>query len=515
MNREGIGAWPSRRARMTPDRAALVHGDQVLTYADLAARVNLVAHALRERGVGAGTRVAYLGPNHPAFLETMFASTALGGVFVPLNTRLAAAEISYMLADCGATVLVWDSSCVDTVHGLVDVPVQHYLRVANRTRPGADTENTRRAQDYEEAVAATEPRDSADRPVSLDDVAMIMYTSGTTERPKGAMLTHGNLTWNCYNLLVDLDITSEEVALVNAPMFHTAALNHTVLPVFLKGGTSVLAARFDPNAALADVQRHRVTLMFGVPAMYQQMAASEGWATADLSSVRILHCGGAPVPLPLITTYQERGLPFVQGYGLTEASPGTMVLRPEDAERKLGSAGKAHFFTEVRVIRPDGTPAATGETGEVVVCGPNVMQGYWHRPEESTATLRDGWLHTGDAALVDDDGYVYIVDRIKDIFISGGENVAPAEVESALLEHPDIAECVVFGVADERWGEVGRAVVVLRDGALANPDDLLKSLDGRLARYKIPRSLILADTLPRNATGKIRKPDVRQLFGSP
>ena len=500
----GLGSWTTRRARMTPGRTALVHDGRATTYAELDARVRRLAAVLRERGVGAGDRVAYLGPNHPAFLETFFATAALGAVFVPLNTRLAAPELAYMLDDSGTAVLVFGPEHADTVDRIGDRPaLQHRIAVAG---------------EYEALVAAAPAANATaalvEVAVSLDDVCMIMYTSGTTGTPKGAMLTHGNLTWNCYNLLVDLDLAGDEVALVSAPLFHTAALNHTALPVFLKGGTNVLVARFDPANSFDLIAEHRITLMFGVPAMFQQIALSPRWGSADLSSLRILHCGGAPVPTALIHAYQQRGLTFVQGFGMTEASPGVLLLRPDDSVRKAGSAGTAMFFTDVRVVRPDGTDAAQGEAGEVLVRGPNVMAGYWGRPDDTARTLDGGWLHSGDAATVDDEGFVSIVDRIKDMIISGGENIYPAEVERVIYEHPAVAECAVVGVPDERWGEVGRALVVLREGATATPEEILGFLDGRLARYKIPRTVVLVDALARNATGKLLRHKLRDQAAS-
>ena len=492
---EGLGSWPGRRARMTPDRTALVFEGRRTSYAELDGRVRRLASVLRHNGVGVGDRVAYLGPNHPAFLETFFATAALGAVFVPLNTRLAAPELTYMLDDSGASVLVFGPEHADVVTRIAERPTL--------------TRRIAVAGEYEQLLAGA-PAEPVDVAVALDDTCMIMYTSGTTGHPKGAMLTHGNLTWNCYNLLVDLDLAGDEVALVNAPMFHTAALNHTALPVFLKGGTNVLVARFDPANSYDLIGEHRITLIFGVPAMFQQIALSPRWGTADMSSLRILHCGGAPVPTALIRTYQERGLTFVQGFGMTEASPGVLLLRPEDSVRKAGSAGTPMFFTDVRVVDPAGTETAVGEPGEVIVRGPNVMAGYWQRPDETAQTLDGGWLHSGDVATVDEEGFVTIVDRIKDMIISGGENIYPAEVEAVLYEYPAIAECAVVGVPDQRWGEVGRALVVLREGAAATPEEILGFLDGRLARYKIPRTVVVVDTLARNASGKLLRRALRE-----
>ncbi|WP_435135581.1 acyl-CoA synthetase [Actinacidiphila sp. bgisy144] len=490
MRNEGIGSWPARRARKTPHRTALIHGEHHHSYADLHERTTRLAHALRAAGIRRGDRVAYLGPNHPAYLETLFATGILGAVFVPLNTRLAAAEIAYQLQDSGVRALLHASSLA----GLVPAEVPWTVEIGPV---------------YEDllAAAATEPIDET---VAQDELCLIMYTSGTTGRPKGAMLTHGNLTWNAVNVLVDHDLTADERALVSAPLFHTAGLNMLTLPVLLKGGACVLVESFDPAATLALIERHQISFMFGVPTMFDLVARQSGWEQADLSSLRLLTCGGAPVPAALIHTYQQRGLTFLQGYGMTEAAPGTLFLDAEHAVSKAGSAGVPHFFSDVRVLGPGGRPVPAGELGEVVVRGPHVGPGYWGLPEETAAALHDGWFHSGDAARVDADGYVTIADRIKDMYISGGENVYPAEVEDALLALPGVAECAVIGVADERWGESGRAFVVPAQGAAPAPRELLAALDGRLARYKIPKSVVLVDSLPRTASGKILKRRLRE-----
>ncbi|MFI1480192.1 o-succinylbenzoate--CoA ligase [Streptomyces sp. NPDC020747] len=499
MRNEGLGSWPARRARKTPHRTALIHGDTTVTYAGLYERTTRLAHALRASGVRRGDRIAYLGPNHPSYLETLFAAGTLGAVFVPLNTRLAGPEIAYQLTDSGAKALVYGPSFAGLVAGLPgNSDVRTYVEV------GAE---------YDQLLAEA-PDEAIDEPVTADDTCIIMYTSGTTGRPKGAMLTHGNLTWNAVNVLVDQDLIADERALVSAPLFHTAGLNMLTLPVLLKGGTCVLVEAFDPAATFDLIERHRITFMFGVPTMFEHVARHPRWADADLSSLRMLSCGGSPVPTPLIAAYQERGLTFLQGYGMTEASPGVLFLDAEHAVSKAGSAGVPHFFSDVRIVRPDLAPAETGETGEVVVRGPHVMPGYWGLPDETAAVFHDGWFRSGDAARIDEDGYVTIVDRIKDMIISGGENIYPAEIEDQLLAHPDIVECAVIGVPDEKWGEVPRAVVVPREDVELDPDEVLASLSGRLAKYKIPKSVVLADELPRTASGKLLKARVRKRYGT-
>ncbi|HEX7996528.1 MAG TPA: long-chain fatty acid--CoA ligase [Streptosporangiaceae bacterium] len=507
MLNEGVGSWTARRARKTPGRVAIIHDGTRVSYAELHDRVTRLTGALRALGVSRGDRVAYLGANHPAFIETMFATWSAGAVFVPLNFRLAPPELAHQLADSAAGTLVYASPYTSAVAGLRDATAVSRLIALDGAEGGE-------ILDYETVMSSGSPA-WADEPVSLDDPCLIMYTSGTTGRAKGALLTHGNITWNAVNVLVDTDLASDAVALVVAPLFHTAALNMLSLPVLLKGGTLVIEPAFDPSRALDLIDRHRVSVLFGVPAMYDAMTALPDWPEADLSSLRALLCGGAPVPLATIRSYLDRGLSFIQGYGMTEAAPGVLLLDAAHAQSKAGSAGVPHFFTDVRIVGPDLTDVAAGERGEIVVAGPNVMSGYWNQPEETAQVIVDeAWLRSGDIASADQDGYVCVADRVKDVIISGGENIYPAEVENALRAHPAIADCGVIGVPDERWGEVGRAVVVLRPGFVAEEADVLGFLDGQIARYKIPKSVRFVAELPRTATGKIAKKLLRETHGA-
>lgn len=500
---QGIGSWPARQANASAQRTAIVFGEQEWTYAQLYERVSRLANALADLGVRHGDRVAYLGKNHPSFLETLFAANALGAIFVPLNFRLTGRELAYILGDADPRVFVYAEEYAATVGEIRDE-----LRTPHEVVLAAPSKH---ARGYEQLVASADAA-APDPPVALDDTCMIMYTSGTTGRPKGVMLSHANITWNCANMLTDTDLRADEVSLLVAPLFHSAGLCMGCLPVLLKGGQAILESGFDVERALGLIEARRVTCFFGVPAMFNSLASSPRWPETDVSSLRILQCGGAPLPVATIRTYEQRGLGITQGYGLTETSPGALLLRSRDSLRKPGSAGTSHFFSDVRVVRPDMTDVSPGERGEVIVAGPNIMQGYWQLPDETAKVMTDGWFHSGDVATVDEEGYVYITDRIKDMIISGGENIYPAEVENALHDHDDVAECAVIGVADERWGEVGKAIVALRPGATASPDDILGFLDGRLARYKIPKSIELVEALPRNASGKILKTELRKTF---
>ncbi len=479
---------------MTPASVAITGAGRSLTYAQLDRRVARLADRLRESGVHRGDRVAYLGPNHPAYLEVLFACGTIGAVFVPINARSTSSELAYLLEDSGACVLAHVGSHDAVIAGL-ETSAARLVRVDDHDDP-ADSASRR-----------------IDEVVDLDDPCLLMYTSGTTGRPKGVVLTHGNLTWNSLNVIIESDIASDEVALLVAPLFHAAALGMVCLPTLLKGGRVVLHEKFDPSAVLDAIEKERVTWMFGVPTMYDNLSAHEGWERADLSSLRLLLCGGSPVPHSTIRRYLGRGLSFVQGYGMTEAAPGVLLLDREHTETKLGSAGVPSFFTDVKVVDAEGNQVEVGARGEVLVSGPNVMQGYWGRPEDTAAVLNDGWFHSGDIATVDDDGYVYIVDRAKDMIISGGENIYPAEVENALYAHPAVARCAIIGVPDDRWGEVGKAVVVAATTDPPAAEELLEFLRGKIAGYKVPKHVTFVSELPVSGAGKVLKPLVRDLYG--
>lgn len=498
----GLGNWILQRALRTPERKALVFEGQTWTYAELMRDIDLQAGRLAALGVGKGDRVAFLGLNQPNFLITMFAAARLGAIFTPLNFRLSAAELAFIINDATAAVVIADAahrSIVDSVRGEL-ASVRHFL-----TDGGGDGWLALE-QPAEPLAAAT--------PVTGDDPAVIMYTSGTTGRPKGAILTHGNLWWNNINAIYNLDVLQDDITLVAAPLFHIGGLNVTTLITLQKGGTVVLFRTFDPAEALRAMSEFRITTMFGVPAMFQFMAQHPDFGAADLSSVRMLVCGGAPCPLPLLETYARRGVSVQQGYGLTETAPMVTFLAPEFANTRLGSSGRTPMFTEVRLVDGEGRVLAEpGARGEVQVRGPNVTPGYWNLPEASAAAFdAGGWFRTGDVAWSDEEGFLYICDRVKDMIISGGENVYPAEVESVLFRHPSITDVAVIGLPDPKWGETVAAIVVLAPGASLDLEELREFAGNELARYKLPRHLEVTEALPRNATGKILKVELRKQY---
>jgi len=497
----GLGSWPERRLRISPDRDAIWFEGTTTSHAGFAERVRRTAGALAALGVQPGDRVAWTGANHPSALETLYACGQLAAIWVPVNARLTAPEMAYVLAHSGASVVV---------HGREHGPLAGALRDVVPTWVAAEPAGTD-SLPYEELLATADP-EPRDPEVGLGDPCLVMYTSGTTGRPKGAVLTHGNMTWNATNQLLGFDVAQDERTLAVAPLFHIGGLNGTVNPTLLRGGCAVVVRRFDPAGTLQVIEEQRVTSFFAVPTMLDAMSREPGFGTRDLSTLRTIGAAGAPLPLSTLRTWTDRGVTMQQAYGMTEAAPGCTVLDAADAERKLGSAGKPVFFTDLRVVRPDGTDCDPGETGEVIVAGPNVMAGYWAEPERTAEVLREGWYHSGDAGELDDEGFLYIRDRYQDMIISGGENVYPAEVESALLELDGVAEAAVIGVPDERWGEAGLAVVVAAPGAPTDGEAVRAALRERLAGFKVPREVRFVPELPKTATGKIRKPDLRALY---
>ena len=514
MQNKGLGNWIHRRRVKSAGRPAVTGMGLSYTYDQLAERIDRLATALEDRGLKPGDRVAYLGNNHPAFLETLFAAGTLGAVFVPLNTRLAPPEVQFALQNSGTDILVVDSTLAELgQRGAVDTGVRQLLVVSREGVAFPDSTGIP-LEDYDDAVAASAPA-VRDVPVSLEDAAIILYTSGTTGRPKGAVLTHGNMTWNTINVLVDYDVTSQSVGLMIAPMFHVASLGMGALPLLLKGGHVVLQDRFEPGAVLKAVSEFGITSLSGVPTTYQMLAEHPDWANADLSSLRMLTCGGSAVPVRVMDAYEERGLSFSGGYGMTETAPGATSVPPHYSREKMGSAGLPHFFTDIRIVDAMGEDQPSGSVGEILIQGPNVIHEYWNRPDTVAGMFEDGdWFKSGDMGYVDEQGFLFISDRIKDMIISGGENIYPAEVEQIIMELDEVSAVAVIGLPDERWGEVPHAVVVLAEGKELTQEQVLAQLDGRLARYKIPRAVTFVEEMPRTASGKIRKADLRTQYSA-
>jgi fatty-acyl-CoA synthase len=513
MDNNGVGSWLHRRRQKSGPKAALISGAGTLSYTELADRTDRLANALRDRGVAKGDRVAYLGENHSSFVETFFACGLLGAIFVPLNTRLAAPELQFQLQDSGARLLI-NAAALEAVAASATeaTEVTHRLVVASDGgTEGSAAQPPSAVGHYDEALQAA-AAGHPDVAVTLDDGAMILYTSGTTGKPKGALLTHGNITWNCFNTVVDMDLNRNDVALMISPLFHVASLDMGLLPMLLKGATVVLDAKFDPGRVLELIRLHKVTTLNGVPTTFQMLCDHPGWPTADLTSLEKLTCGGSAIPRRVLDAYEERGIGFTSCYGMTETAPGVTMLPVSRSKDKAGSAGLPHFFTDVRIADPLGGPLPAGQVGEIQIFGPNVIKEYWNRPDATADSYADGWFRSGDMGYRDEEGFLFVSDRIKDMIISGGENIYPAEVEAAIAELSAVASVAVIGVEDPKWGEVPRAVITLREGASLTEEQLRAHLDGRLARYKIPKSVMFVEEMPRTASGKIRKVDLRKQF---
>jgi fatty-acyl-CoA synthase len=459
--------------------------------------------------VTTGDRVAYAGLNSAAFLVTMLAALRLGAVFVPLNFRLAGPELRQILERSGAGIVVAEPGhrpVIDEVAG--STALKHFLLVDDDPATPADGIEV----PWESWSPPAEPHPDI-APRGFDDPAILMFTSGTTGLPKGVILTHGNAWWNAVNVDSVVDTRRGDVTHAAAPLFHIGALNSFALRNLVRGGTVVVRRSFNPAETLDDFVRYQVNSAFGVPAMFAALARTQGFFEADLSSLRALIVAGAPVPPSLIEEYAEHGVTLQQAWGLTETAPFATHLPAQRTRDKLGSAGIPMPHTEVRVVDPiSRKPVPAGERGEVIVRGPNVTPGYWQNPSATEAAFdADGWFHSGDIGCLDGEGYLYIVDRLKDMIISGGENVYPAEVESALADLPGATDVAVVGVPDEKWGETVVAVVSALPGATFTLDDVRDHAARKLARYKLPTRLEIVQTVPRNASGKLDKVAVRRL----
>jgi fatty-acyl-CoA synthase len=488
-----IGRWVDDRARADGQAPAIDDRGVVMTYRELADRSRVLAGHLRAAGCGHGDRIATLTGNSAEHVVLFFACARAGLVLVPLSWRLTAPELAAQLADAEPALF-----CVEEEFGVtaraalaqLAAPVPVWPLGRAEPPPGTGSGPAASVQD--------------------DDPLLMIYTSGTMRRPRGAVLSHANCFWTSLSLSRTLPIQSDDVVLSILPQFHIGAWTIQNLLAWWTGARVVLERGFDPGRVLRLIGEKRVTTMMGVPANYLFLAQHPGFAAADLSSFRYAVVGGAPMPEPLLRTWLARGVRLAQGYGLTEAAPNVLCLRPEDARDHVGSAGTPYPHVDVALADPvSGAPLDGPGSGELLVRGPNVFAGYWRDPAATAFALRDGWLHTGDLVERDAAGYHRILDRVDDVFISGGENVSPAEIESVLFEHRAVADVAVVGRPDERWGEVGVAYVVMRPGALTDAVELTGHCRGRLASYKVPREIVFVDELPRSSVGKVLRRSLR------
>ena len=493
-----------RHATQRPAAVALRHaGGRELTYGGLDERSNRLAQALLARGVGAGTRVAYLDRSSPEVVELLFAASKVGAVLVPLNWRMAPSELAAVMADSQAPLLIAGPDYRAVAEDVLErLPPGPGLVVAG--------------DEYERWLAAHEPRDPGGRG-EPGDVIVQMYTSGTTGLPKGVLTTHRNLAVTAQTS-GRWAFDERSVSLTPLPMFHIGGIGWAYCGLW-HGAATILVRDFEPVAVLDMLERGRVTNAVLVPTMLQMLTAVPGAADRDYGALRSIAYGAAPITTPVLkATLRTFGCGLVGLYGLTESTGGVVALEPEDHDREhlLRSAGRPYPWVELRIADPaSGSPLGPHEVGEVWLRGPNVTPGYFNRAAETAAALtQDGWLRTGDGGYVDEDGYLFLTDRIKDMIVTGGENVYPVEVEEALAQHGDVAEVAVIGVPHPHWGESVKALIVPRPGARTAPDELIAFARARLAGYKLPRSVDFVAELPRTPSGKVLKRELRRRYAS-
>ncbi|MET0739917.1 MAG: long-chain fatty acid--CoA ligase [Acidimicrobiales bacterium] len=490
-------------ATRTPDKPIAVFGDDVVTYRQMADRSAALATGLQARGVGAGDVVGLLSYNSVDFLETIFAANHLGAIAMPINWRLAAAEVAFILEHSQARAFVCDDELLDLGDDATDRVDGDLVRVAISTGGHEDWERLTDVRDTTDPV----PRVSA----GADDLHRLMYTSGTTGRPKGVMITHANLAWKNFAHITELGVTEADVGLACGPLYHVGALDLITTTMIAAGATTVVHRVFDAKLVVEAIERSRVTCMWTAPAMVRAILEVPGVEESDLSSVRLIIAGGEKMPIPFIERLR-RTFPsawFADAYGLTETVSGDTFLDRDSTLSKLGSVGRACPYLELEIWDDQGTPVPAGERGEVVLRGPKVFKGYWRDPEATSTAFAGGWFHTGDVGVKDEDAFVYIVDRLKDMIVSGGENIAGSEVERVLYEHDAVVEAAVVGRPDGRWGEVPVAYVVLAPEATVTPDELIEHCREQLAKFKVPKAVTVIDALPRNPSGKVLKRELR------
>ncbi len=505
-----IGDYLGRRALYTPDQLAVVDAGKVphrsFTYRELNQRANRLANWLRDgAGVSKGDRVAMLAHNGVEYLDVFFACGKLGAILVGLNWRLNWRELVQLLEKTSPKVLIYSDEFRETVAQIAENTqvIDHWLHIE-----GVGIANSR---SFEKVMIDSVLRPVTTEDLTEEDIACLIFTGGTTGLPKAAQISHRMIGWNTLNTIIH-DLQHGDITVNTFPLFHTGGLLVYTTPLLILGGTVVLTRKFDAEQVLTLLEEYAATVYAGVPTTYQMMTQASNWESADLSNLRFCTSGGAPLPVNLIEQFRrEKGVVFKQGFGMSEFGPGVFALAPEDAIAKAGSIGRPNFFVDARIVDEHNQPLPPGRVGELVLRGPSRASGYFNDPDASAAAIDDeGYFHTGDLAQMDEGQYFFIVDRKKDMYISGGENIYPAEIEQVIYRHPAVELCAVVGVPDPKWGEVGKAFVVVKSGQVLTEDTLRQHIQFHLAGYKVPRYIEFRTSLPVSAAGKILK---RTLIG--
>ncbi|WP_067725210.1 class I adenylate-forming enzyme family protein [Oceanobacillus damuensis] len=485
--------WFESRVSLTPNEIAIIdsHTNDSWTYAALHRRVAEVANYFHSKGIRKGDRVAILAPNHISYFDFFFAVMKIGAIFIPLNWRLAEAELEYVIKDCDPKIIGIDPLFADKIKSMDGNPelilIEH--------------------NDYLNELI-TEKQFTIKPQLKEEDPLAMIYTGGTTGRPKGVVLSHRSILWNALNTTISWDLTQNDTTLTCLPMFHTGGLNVYSLPLLLVGGRVVISSEFDPERAVEDLITYKCTVVLFVPTMYHMIIQTDIFKRSSFPDMKVFVSGGAPCPLKIYHAFSEKGLAFKEGYGLTEAGPNNFYIDTEDTLRKLGSVGKPMIFNDIKIIGEDGLMTEPDEVGELLIRGNHAFEYYWNKPEDTKETIKGGWIHTGDLARRDKDGFFYIVGRKKDMIITGGENVYPLEVEHWLESHEAVGEAAVVGLPDDKWGEVVVAFVVTKRDI--TPKALEMYCDQKIARYKVPKKFYFLDELPKTHVGKINKAALKE-----
>ncbi|MFC7156978.1 AMP-binding protein [Halomarina halobia] len=509
MRQANFGYIIRKKSYYFPNEVAIVEQAtrDEYTYEELERRSNSVARELTDRGIGEGDRVCGLFRNSVEFFDLFFATCKLGAVIAPFNYRLSADELEYLLADVDPALFVYEGVFEDTASrlSLDEIPT---VRIGD---PGEE-----HGLDADDWTAFYE-NPGTEVPVAdgFDDPAILLYTSGSTGRPKGVPLSHKNIFFSSVSYIVDTELNSDDVTVTSSPVFHVGGLNIFTLPLLHMGGTVILQQEFVPEETWEVMAEYDVTKLFAIPTMLNSMVHVDGWQDLDLSALDLVVGGGEPVPSELKAAFREIDVPCVAAYGLTETTDGSLVLRPEHAMEKPPKCnGMTFTHVDAKVVDEEGDEVSSGEAGELLHRGPTVSEGYLGLPEKTEQAWTDGWFHTGDIAEVDEDGFYHIHGRVDDMIISGGENIYPSEVEEALYSHPQVEEVVVFGVPDDRWGQIVKAVIATVDDEAIPTEEVREFLESRLARFKHPKEFVFVDGLPKSGTGKIERQTVLERYGA-